>query len=131
MYLPFCHYEVAYIYKTLQRIQHNRPDTVVWKIKEKLCLIIHVSIGLDVNVEKNYELKHSSYLPLAAELKHLYEDYKFEVVPIVVGANSLVTNTLTKSIEKLGVSDIKATIRSCQKKALSGTLKIVKNFMKI
>ena len=59
--------------KTLQKIQHNRPDILVWKIKEKLCFIIDVSIGLDVNVYKNYELKHSSYLPLAAELKCLYE----------------------------------------------------------
>ena len=43
--------------KTLQKIQHNRPDIVVWKNKEKLCFIIDVSIGLDVNVDKNYELK--------------------------------------------------------------------------
>ena len=71
------------------------------------------------------------YLPLADELKCLYEDYKFEVVPIVVGATSLVTNTLAKSLEKLGVSDIKAMIKSCQKKALLGALKIVKSFMKM
>ena len=117
--------------KTLQKIQDNRPDIAVWKIKEKLCFIIDISIGLDVNVGKNYDLKHSSYLPLAVELKGLYEDQKFEVVPIVVGAIGLVTNTLTKSLEKLGVSDIKARIRSRQKKALLGTLKIIKNFMKM
>ena len=117
--------------KTLLKIQHNRPDIVVWKIKEKLCFIIDVLIGLDVNVDKNYELKPNCYLPLAAELKCLSEDYKFEVVPIVVGATSLVTNTLAKSLEKLGVSDIKATIKSCQKKALLGALKIVKSFMKM
>ena len=115
--------------KTLQKIQHNRPDITVWKFKEKLCFIIDFSIGLDINVDENYELKHSSYLPIAAELKRLYEHYKFEVVPIVVGATALVTNTLAKSLEKLGVNDIKGTIRSCQKKALLGTLKIVKNFM--
>ena len=88
-------------------------------------------IGLDVNVDKNYELKHSSYLPLAAELKRLSEHYKSKVVPIVVDATSLVTNTLAKSLEKLGLNDIEETIKSCQKKALLGTLKIVKNFMKM
>ena len=80
--------------KTLCR-RYNKievPDIEVCKIKEKLCFIIDVSIGLDVNVDKNYELKHSSYLSLAAELNHLYEHYKFEVVPIVVGAADLVTN---------------------------------------
>ena len=50
---------------TLQRIQLNRPDC------RQLCFIIDVSIGLDVNVDKNYKLKHSSYLPLATELKGL------------------------------------------------------------
>ena len=64
-------------------------------------------------------------------MKRLYEDYKFELVPIVVGTTGLVTNTLTKSLEKLGVNDIKATITSCQKKALLGTLKIIKNVMKM
>ena len=93
------------IIKTLQKVQHNRPDVIVWKIKEKLCFIMDVSIGLDVNVDKSYELKHSSYLHLAAELKCLYEHYKFEVLLIVVGATGLVTNTLAKSLEKLGVSD--------------------------
>ena len=86
--------------------------------------------GLDVNVDKNYELKHSSYLPLAAELKRLSEHYKSKVVPIVVDATSLVTNTLV-SLEKLGLNDIEETIKSCQKKSLLGTLKIVKNFMKM
>ena len=84
--------------KILQKMQHNLPDITVWKFKEKLCFIIDVSIGLDVNVDEIYELKHS-YLPIAAELKRLYEHYKFEVVPIVVGATGLVTNT-SKNIRK-------------------------------
>ena len=83
--------------------------------------------GLDVNLDKYYELNHSSYLPLAAEVKRLYENYKVEVTPIVVGATGLVSNTVAKPLEKLGVRDIKGTIRSCQKKALLGTLKIVEN----
>ena len=58
---------------------------------------------MDVNVDKNYELKHSSYLPLAAELKSLYEYYKLTVAPTVVGATGVATNTLVKSLEKLGV----------------------------
>ena len=52
--------------KTLQKVEHNRLDIVVLKIKEKLHFIIDILMGLDVNVrvniDKNYELKHSSYL---------------------------------------------------------------------
>ena len=63
--------------KKLQQIQHNPPDIAMWRIKQRLCLIINLSIGLDVNVDKKYELKHSSYLLLPAESKRLYENYKF------------------------------------------------------
>ena len=45
----------------LQKIQHNRTDIAVWEIKDKLCFIIDDSTGLDVNVDKNYELIHSDY----------------------------------------------------------------------
>ena len=79
-------------------------------------MFIDVSISLDVNVDKNYELKHGSYLPLAAELKRLYEHYKFEFVPIVAGETGLVNNTLAKSLENLTVNDIKGTVKFCQKK---------------
>ena len=52
--------------KTLQKVEHSRLDIVVLKIKEKLHFIIDILMGLDVNVrvniDKNYELKHSSYL---------------------------------------------------------------------
>ena len=55
----------------LQKIQHNRTDIAVWEIKDKLCFIIDDSTGLDVNVDKNYELIHSDYWPSAAKLKCL------------------------------------------------------------
>ena len=64
-------------------------------------------------------------------MKSLNEYYKFEVVPIVVDATSIVINSLAKLLEKPGFYDIKGTTRSCQKNALSGTLKTVTNFMKM
>ena len=81
---------------TLQKIQNNRR-----KMEEKSCFTTDVSICLDVNVDKNYEFKHSSHLSLAAELTQS-EHYKFEVVSIRVGSTGLVTDTLAKSLEKLG-----------------------------
>ena len=39
--------------KMLLEMQHIRSDIVVWKIKEKLCFIVDVSVGLGVNVGKN------------------------------------------------------------------------------
>ena len=54
----------------------------MWKKEGKQCFIIDISVGLDVNVTKNFHQKHDKYLPLTAELKRLY------------GATGLVTNDL-------------------------------------
>ena len=58
---------------TLTTCKHNKPD-ILWKKSEKMCYIIDVRAGLDVNIDKIIALKLDSYLPLAAELKRLYSD---------------------------------------------------------
>ena len=72
-----------------------------------------------------------SYLPLAAELKRLYQRYDFEVLPIVIGATGLVTKRTSDVFKVLGIKDVEGTILKCQKSALTGTMKIVKSFMKM
>ena len=80
---------------------------------------------------KNYKQKQDSYLLLTAELKWLYDDYTFEIIPIAVGATGLVTNNLKLVLKRIGVENVGDVILKCQKSALFGTLKIVKSFMKI
>ena len=72
-----------------------------------------------------------SYLPLAAELKRLYQEYDFEVLPIVIGATGLVTKRIIDVFKVLDIKDVEETILKCQKSALTGTMKIVKTFMKM
>ena len=69
--------------KTLTKCQHNKPDIVLWKKSAKKYYVIDIRVGLDVNIEKNIQLKHENYLPLTAELKRLCSTYSFEVIPIV------------------------------------------------
>ena len=52
----------------------------------------------------------------------LYPDYTFEVFPIVIEATELVTI--------LGIENVD-TILKCQISALTGTMKIVKTFIKM
>ena len=59
--------------KTLAPVQHNKPDIVMWKKEGKQCFIIDISVGLDVNVTKNFNQKRDNCLPCAAESKRLYE----------------------------------------------------------
>ena len=93
--------------------------------------MIDICVCLDVNIEKNIQTKKDNYLPLTAELKRLYDDYTFEIVPVVLGATGLVTSHLGKALEKIGVTNIPDVTAQCQKAALLGTLKIVKSFMKM
>ena len=86
---------------------------------------------LDVNIDKNIKQKLDNYLPLAAELKRLYEQYTFEVLPIVIGATGLVTKRTFEVLELLNVRNVEDTILKCQRGALLGTMKIVKSFMKM
>ena len=113
--------------KTLHKLEHDRPDIVIWKKKELKCFIIDVCVCLDVNIDKNIKQKLDSYLPLAAELKRLYEQYTFEILPVVIGATGLVTKKTSDVFESLGIKNVEDTILRCQKAALLGTMKIVKS----
>ena len=44
------------------------------------------------NVAKNFNQKRNNYLPLAAELKRLYDIFNFEIIPTAIGATGSVTN---------------------------------------
>ena len=68
---------------------------------------------------------------MSSELKRLYPNFSFEIVPIVLGATGLVTSDLRKNIEKLGIVNINDTLVKCQRIALLGTMKIVKSVMRM
>ena len=110
---------------------HDKPDIVVWRKHKKKCFVVDICVCLDVNIEKNIQTKKDHYLPLTAELKRLYDDYDFEIVPVVLGATGLITTHLGKALKKIGVENIPEVTAQCQKAALLGTLKIVKSFMKM
>ena len=116
---------------TKPSLAHNKPDLLLWRLDEKRAFVIDVVVGLDVNVEKNYKAKLDNYLPLCVEMKKLYPEFSFEVVPIAIGATGLVMKKLSADLEKIGIE--KAKVNKCivlsQKAALFGSVKIVKSAM--
>ena len=62
----------------------------------------------------------------------MYTDYKFEMIPIIIGAFGFVRNDLKKSLENLNVDkkETKSLIRKLQTIIVSGTVKIVKTFIR-
>ena len=73
------------------------------------------------------------YVPLAAELQRVYTEYRFEVTPIIIGSLGVITNVLQQNLSKLGIPKdrMNKTINDIQKKALIGSVKIVRTFMKM
>ena len=122
---------VGYKNKNSSELEHDKPDIVLWKREERKCFIIDICVCLDVNIDKNIELKQNYYLPLAAELKRLYPEYTYKVVPVIISATGHVTKQIVDILKKLKVDNIEQTILKCQKNALTGTMKIIKCFMKM
>ena len=115
----------------MQKLEHCKPDIVLWRKKENVSYIMDICVCFDVNIDRNISQKLDHYLPLAAELKRLYPDYTFEVLPIVIGATGLITREVHKVFKQLEITNVDDVILKCQKCALTGTMKIVKSFMKM
>ena len=114
---------------TKPSLAHNKPDLLLWRLNEKKAFVIDVVVGLDVNVEKNYKTKQDNYLPLCVELKKLYPEFSFEVVPVAIGATGLVMKKLSADLEKIGIERVNKCIVLSQKAALFGSVKVVKSAM--
>ena len=83
---------------------------------------------MDVNVTKNFNQKRDDYLPLASELKLLYDKFNFEIIPITIGATGLVTSYLKLMLKRIGIEN-NVTLK-CQKSTFLGKFVIVKSFIK-
>ena len=117
--------------KTSTKLAHNKPDILIWNTEKKTCTVVEISCPADVNITKKSKEKLDNYAALLRNLQMLYHKYKFEMVPIIIGALGYVTNDLKANLEKLNFNDseIKAISRKLQTISVSGTVKIVKTFI--
>ena len=112
---------------------HNKPDLIVWRKKQKQCIVIYVCIPLDQNVKANEKVKIDRYIPLTVALKRMYPEYSYSIIPIVLGATGLVTKSLVKNRCDIGFEGCKAKriILEFQHKTLVGSMRIVKSAMSL
>ena len=114
--------------KTVPTVPHNKPDIVVWKKNENKCFIIDICVPLDQNIHKQKKMKIDNYTLLTIGLYRLYPNYSYEVVPIVLGATGLVTNSLVTYMSKLfDNSVLLELIPKLQQKALIGSMRVIKS----
>ena len=58
----------------------------------------------------------------------LYPRFKYQVIPIVIGATGLVTNSLVKNLKTLLQHDkVTKVIMKIQQKALIGSMRVLKS----
>ena len=114
-------------------VEHNRPDIVFWDLEKKRCLIIDICVPMDVNVSREEKTKQDKYVLLASRLQRLYPRYTYEVIPIVIGSTGYVSTKLAKYLEQCGFEKekVKTLIPILQRKALRGSMKIVKTALKL
>ena len=84
-----------------------------------------------MNITKKAKEKLDNYAALLRNLQMLYQGYKYEMVPIIVGALGYVPKELKTNLEKLNFNEneVKSITRKLQTISVSGTVKIMKTFM--
>ena len=114
---------------TTPRVKHNRPDMVIWNTQNMTCKVVDICVPLDLNVSTQEKSKRDIYGPLVVGLLRHYPQFKFEIVPLVIGATGLVTNSLTTNLKTLIEQDnkVERAIAKMQKKALVGSMRVLKS----
>ncbi|KAL1446207.1 hypothetical protein WDU94_000039 [Cyamophila willieti] len=113
---PYYNYEPApvldnttsklYWNRTLQTeafVRNNRPDITYIDKKKKRGYLIDVAHPADKNLDTKEAEKISKYLPLAAEIKTLYNLEKVVITPIIISANGLISKQTISKAWELGI----------------------------
>ena len=117
--------------KTARKTKNNKPDLIIWNSQTKTCQVVEFSCPTDINVSKKVSEKENIYGPLIRSKQLLYPDYKFEFIPIIVGALGSIPTCLQQGIERLGFTGKESNriINVLQQKSIIGTVKICKTFL--
>ena len=115
--------------QTVPQIKNNKPDITLWNKTKKTCHIIDVCVPLDQNVHVQEKAKIDTYTPLSISLHRLYPDYTYEIIPIVLGATGLITDSLVKSLSTIleDKKTVHSVIATMQRKALIGSMRVLKS----
>jgi hypothetical protein len=97
-------------------------DIIIKNKKEKICTLIDVALPADRNVVQKKSEKKLKYKSLCIEIQRMW-DLKFTIVPVIIGANGIVTTSLRKNLKD---TPGKHSIDSLQKTAILGTSHIIR-----
>ena len=118
---------------SLNIIQANKPDLVLFDKTNEIIHIIEFSVPFDSNVIDKIQEKHTKYADLAYEMSRLHPKYKVIRLPIILGALGLVPPDLLTQIRGVPGFSIGSTalltIWGMQKAAVLGSLHILRKVL--
>ena len=117
---------------TASKVPHNKPDLIMWNKLKKIYTVIEFSCPSDVKISNKILEKLNNYASLLRNMQKIYPDYRFEMMPTIVGALGFVPSCLFNYMTILGFEK-KETLRHINKMQAivsDGTVKICKTFFK-
>ena len=89
--------------KTANKVKKNKPDIVIWDLKDKSCQIVEVSVPLDTNLRQARDEKEAKHILLISQLQQMYRGFKFKIIPILRGALGSIPHGLITNLQRLGI----------------------------
>ena len=120
------------IVKTTANVKNNRPDLIIWDLNSKECQVVDFSCPGDINVTQKIQEKENTYGTLLRNLKILYPEYFYQFIPIINRALGSIPCNLKYNLKCLAFSEkeVNKQIKMLQRKSITGSMKIVKSFLK-
>lgn len=109
--------------QTNKKFAHNRPDMVVVDKKAKNAILFDFSFPWDTNIDSKYREKVSKYIPLATEIRTLWNLKNIQIQPVIIGCLGSCTKQMKQELSRLEVSIQITNLQEC---LLKETCKIIK-----
>lgn len=110
-------------------LDHNRPDILMIRKKDKKATIIDIGCPLTSNLQKTEMEKISKYENLAIELRHVWRLEEVRTIPIIISATGIVTNKLSIYLEQLNLP--RALVKIIQRTVILQTCHITRKFLNV
>ena len=114
--------------QTDHKLDHNKPDLVLYDKQNRECLIIDVACPFDTRVKQKEKEKIDAYLDLKREMAKIWKCKKVEIVPIVIGTLGTVPKGFKEWTKKIDVCE---QIELMQKACVLGTAKIIRRTLEV
>ncbi|KAJ8932533.1 hypothetical protein NQ314_014599 [Rhamnusium bicolor] len=110
---------------TDKHIPNNRPNIILTSGSHTY--LIDITVPLPENMKKKEREKITKYLPLAEEIRQMWQQEKVTIIPIVVGATGEVPFSLKPALKTLNIKE--NTYLQMQKLVIIDTCNIVRTFL--